>query len=1339
MADDFGVYDISGQLQTVASSTLPGTQPNENSRDWAVPVTGFVPTTTNSQFSVLLDTGSSFKNIDVQVGDTYRFKINGLPAEAVIIETGLYSGPSSAPTWPYIRIPGSLTGAEDFSTGVIYRFYNKAEELGLNRTRKKQRKLYNRYIQGRAFKYEVGDTDYVPNPNTVVPVSASGLHSPGVQLAVPPAWTQVQIGKHHEFVIGELSSSYHEVVSANTFLSGTAPLENTAVPASGNLYYSKQTKLVKLTYKLSASANMPAVPDFTAPNPTAGQDFLEFDDTFIGSYSGSFNFPWNMTWPTNVKIFITTQPGGWTGGPMMITGTNGSGVAQTERVDVTPILNGGTINSSKFFKTITDFNISNNIGQGVSAQLFSGPSIQLTGTWGATGIGSGPSQIENKPRNIFTAGSGSYRNNSIYNPAYFDIDIPDYGKIRDIKVWVEVVHDHRGGTGTGSADASNIFWCGGSGSNVTDTRVGLQGLQIALRSPNVTFLSAHPLWNSQYAQGYLKRPDPNLTSLFQGIPELHQSSYLLWAGHACEGGLGITLGGATSSLPDKRFDVTTVSTSSHFAETGNNVSLAVDRNNRAHAIWLQTGTSDTQLAYGRFGPSGWAIKILTGSTQASFNPAEWNRIRVTSNNQPRVVWTDNPPSGGTPVKFAYSNDDGVTWTIETVRSASLAGFPVDMVLDQNDVPMVAYAGFNDGVLHFAKRQGVGLWKDETASVGGLGSTGVDDTVAIGIDSQQRPHILSLNNDEGRLRHSVSGTNGWTTEYPPFETSAFGTNVDFVFDSQDQIHAVIRYDQVGDNNGRLKYIVSGSNGWVSSSLTSQDGDPIQSSAGGDHGRIAYDSGSGRFALTWGSFEEFTDIRFAMLAPNGLTRRLAVRKDSTTAPREISDVAFDTFGNVHGLYNASENGTQNLKYFVSTGAIQTVAGIKSVVRPVPPTSSAYLSFDTDIDMRTIFTDSSNYANPRHLGHLYNGNVSDFPTRGLMDRRMYASPTSGAFLDKFKYPGMELTYDTPNFMTGANIPWFLDDSIPPGNFRNRTHSFATGTDGTVLATGSIPIPTGWISSGTAGVNEWPTHGLTVSANDMRPVYPLLDDVSVEKVFDEPSKTGVQSINPLHPRIVGFRPGLRGTEIHGKWRLMIGNTADWNAGFMIGTTRGGFWFRQLRLEFTVDQGQGAQHPYASKGLRFKLPGYVAHKPGRRLIQVLSGSAAWDIGVNRVYQDVPEEYGRSVGITSDSGSTSFAVYTRLTGALVDALSAAGQYNQVASSYLSNEFGTPYIPLSSGSGVAPSFDAFTSEDASVTRQTFKEVLNPTTLVPRDNTLRAFLARSKVATSTRDALLKKLSE
>lgn len=76
-------------------------------------------------------------------------------------------------------------------------------------------------------------------------------------------------------------------------------------------------------------------------------------------------------------------------------------------------------------------------------------------------------------------------------------------------------------------------------------------MQVALRSPNVNFYSAHPLWNDERLKGYDKRPDSTVPrERDRKIPELYKGTYLLWAGHAVEDDLGLSLGEKTSSFYD---------------------------------------------------------------------------------------------------------------------------------------------------------------------------------------------------------------------------------------------------------------------------------------------------------------------------------------------------------------------------------------------------------------------------------------------------------------------------------------------------------------------------------------------------------------------------------------------------------------------------------------------------------------------------------------------------------------------------------------------------------------------------------------------------------------------
>jgi hypothetical protein len=649
-----------------------------------------------------------------------------------------------------------------------------------------------------------------------------------------------------------------------------------------------------------------------------------------------------------------------------------------------------------------------------------------------------PSQQEwDSPRGIFDAVSGSYRNNSYWNPAIFTIDIPDYGKIRDVRVWVEFIHDVRGANGTGSLTSS------AGGHSDPYYRGGLGGVQVALRSPNVTFPYSHPLWNASTAANFLKRPAPSPTShgtfsafpfwyttgsagafgdKYQRVPELLKNSYLLWAGHSVEDDLAMAL-----------------------------------------------------------------------STEGSVNGSP------------------TPPT---------STD------------------------------LVPYGDTVSGTLY----------------------------------------LLNL------------------------PTASFPNN------------------------------------------------------------------------------------------------------------------FDPY---------------------------------------------YAEWDSDIDMRTVFWDGSSVPNPRDLSPLFSAptNVSPGPGGSL-----YAF-TSGTNGGPFPYSGSaaskKLWFNSPNSQAqvlitaslgtagtgsayndynptpgGFGIPWFFDARIPIGGLQGR------GTNNW-LSTG---VPIGWLTSGSLqpGPGEFPTStGSSLGPNNIRGVYPILDDIYVEKKYDEPysglSTTGAgqipQSPFPIlpigHAKMVGFRPGLRGTEIHGKWQLMIGSSADFDGNLgMIANQRAGIWFRQFRLEFILDVGVAPVSFIHSRTRKYKKPSYVPQRDGGRRVQIMSGSAEWDIGVNYVLVQQEPEYGRSIGITDNTGSDpSFAVFTRLTGALADFLFASASLavsgtGHALYSYLNNENGTPFIPISSGSGIAPAFQFFNTQDLP-TKSIISSIINPRPIIPQAHTLKDTVTRLGGAVKTNSALSLKL--
>lgn len=658
---------------------------------------------------------------------------------------------------------------------------------------------------------------------------SSSIFTYAQQSASVPSWTQVPIGKHHAFVITPLSSSDHEVSRLNAFSSGQLPLEQSAVPASATVYYSKATRLVYKVYKLSASIDLPVLP------PDLEQ------------------FPFNQE--------ITT------------------------------------------------------------------------------------------PRPVFDATSGSYRAFSAYNPAVFEINIPDYGRIRDIRVWVEFIHDVRLGTGS----------IGSSGPNPDQ---GLHDVTVALRSPNVSFRAAHPLWNDPQTFGFSFNPTSNLTgalnqfgNFYNQVPEVFRSSYLLWAG-------------------------------------------------------------------------------------------------------------------------------------------------ADVISDD------------------------------------LAST----------------------------------FSGWKQAYP-------------------------------------------------------------------------------------------------------------------------------------------------------------------------------SWDNDIDMRTVFWDASPTPSPRHLDQLFPSATDSDPglpaATGSAAAQLSGALSGGAPNNKAWTIASASIKDPQGqgpTAFGKNVPWILDPRINSGGI---SHS--------ELLTNIIGLspPNGWLTGPgeTNAVGEFPTTGSNLGPDNIKPFYPLMDDVFVKRIYDQPGDAGkTQFVMPSpHPPVVGFRPGLRGSEVHGKWQLLIATKAAFDpfAGYQA-LPRSGIWFRQFRLEFILDQGPDLVDFYPSKSFRFKRPAYVPKRPGSRRIQIISGTASWDLGINYVQTEVREEYGRTSGITTDSpplltgvfGATrvaqadpnAFAIFSRITGSLADYLTGSVFTQGAFYTYLNNEFGTPFIPITSGSGITPSFETFDEQDAQATRDVIVNVIHPGPVIHQQDTITRYVARNNLVAS-----------
>ena len=1072
-------------------------------------------------------------------------------------------------------ISGQLQRVATSSLGVVH----SGLSASINERRSTQRTNYNRLLKGAATKVQAAQSPFDATP------------------ADPPSWTQFYAGKKHAFLISELSSSQHEVTSLNARISGTAKLENTAVPASGTLLYSKQTQLVKRIYKLTA---------FSASSM--------------------------------------------------------------------------------------------------------GPAAERL-----------PSTIENLARyQSFVEISGTYRNNSYWNPATFEIDVPDYGKIRDIKVWVELIHDHRGGPGTGSADASNAFWAGGSGSALTDLRHGLQGLQIALRSPNTNFKNAHPLWNDPTVSDLEKMPSSigtgTLAQTHRNVPELLRNSYLLWAGHTVERDLGITLGALTSSTPSSYF-LETVATG-----TAGNVlgapSFALDMSGFPFYSYIQENKIKIRVPQ-NVGSSSPVYTVVSGGTvdsNAAFNDCV---IRLDSKLlRPTVMYIDMPDGSSETLRVLQSSSSGLS--METCYSGTNgSAIDFDFAIDKNDKVAAIFMTDQDYAHSIIMSSSTGWQRSllNPSSQGNLrGATGAR---AIRSDSTSKFHFISLytvpDGQRTDLFYGTTGSSGLTLSSVGIPACTWAS---LALNSRDE--PVIAFSHNIDTGLGIATL-SGTT-WSTKNYFK---DQFMSGVALSRDSVAFDSNDNLYVLGHSSLRYRDqiipyDLIMFVSRSNGMSFEVVRDRTLGTSSKKFE---LATSRNVmHVLHNDS------VAYGLGSASGTFFHLSKSFDTNI---EASYHEFDTDIDMRTIFTDSSQYKNPRSLAGTHAIASVNALSNGtlhidrILDETQYASPLSSS-VSMFGLSYLDPQLYKSSWLTGANFPWMLDSRIPPGNFKNRA---------------GIPVrdvPAGWLTGPgqSAGTDEFPTSGSQIGPPTIRAVYPLLDDVFVQKMyFQQPISSSISGL-PSSRKIVGFRPGLRNTEVHGKWKLMIGNTADYNATgsppAISGSERGGFWFRQLRLEFTLDQGAGiSETSFASRSKKKSQGSYVATREGVRVIDVLSGSSSWDIGTNIVYVEQQQTYGRSVGITSDKADSTYAVYSKITGSFAAILSGSGKLSSVESSYLSNEFGTPYIPLSSGSGEPPSSDTYDQDEFKNTKRVFDAVFGRNTLISSDNTLRAHITRDDVFKSSRD--------
>lgn len=302
----------------------------------------------------------------------------------------------------------------------------------------------------------------------------------------------------------------------------------------------------------------------------------------------------------------------------------------------------------------------------------------------------------------------------------------------------------------------------------------------------------------------------------------------------------------------------------------------------------------------------------------------------------------------------------------------------------------------------------------------------------------------------------------------------------------------------------------------------------------------------------------------------------------------------------------------------------------------------TWDRDRGMRTVFCDGSSTPNPRNIINAVKGAVAS-----PMDP-LCAISSPNAFSASFP------SAVNPK-MLGNGVPWYSDPDMGGSDY---------------LRAGSPPY--GWRTGpgGTADTMEFDSTGSNWGPVNIQPLYPLMDDVLVRKMRHTSgmaaagATTGPVYIRARWEKWEFIRPGLRGKEMQGDWRLMIANSPS---GTWVYTNT---YLRQWRLEITYEQvSDTVQRAAVRPKNRPRKSGCVPYRPGFdvkigndrfNLISIISGSTYFnstsipdlyetraDYHLTAVYvrSGYELENGRTIGVTHSTSSLEylsgdFAVYT---------------------------------------------------------------------------------------------------
>jgi uncharacterized repeat protein (TIGR02543 family) len=242
-----------------------------------------------------------------------------------------------------------------------------------------------------------------------------------------------------------------------------------------------------------------------------------------------------------------------------------------------------------------------------------------------------------------------------------------------------------------------------------------------------------------------------------------------------------------------------ISTVDSTGDVGEDSSIAVDTNNKAHISYLLSGYSD--LRYATNGSGSWE----TSTIDSAGISGACSSIALDTNNKVHISYLDF-----TNGDLRYATNESGLWVTSTIDSTGDVGRYTSIAIDSNNKVHISYLDFTNGDLKYATNL-TDFWV--TSTIDSTGDVGWYSSIAI--DSNKKAHISYYDVTNWDLKYATNASGSWA---PPSTIDSpwdVGRYTSIAVDSSNKVH-ISYYDNY---NKDLKYTTNASGLWVTSTIDS----------------------------------------------------------------------------------------------------------------------------------------------------------------------------------------------------------------------------------------------------------------------------------------------------------------------------------------------------------------------------------------------------------------------------------------------------------------------------------------------------------------------------------------